>query len=370
MKLLIKLLITNCLIFWMLIFPGHVRASEVACNDTLPQVFEKVSKSVVLITAIRLNPFSLSERISTSVGSGFIINSNGLILTNSHVVFGRPSVYVTLDDGESVPADLVGADPILDLAVLQIDAKGKKLSVLSLADSTLPRVGEEVIAVGNPLGLGQTLTRGVVSGVNRILPISPMSTMIPMIQTDAAINPGNSGGPLINRCGDAVGINTSVLMSAENIGFALPAVIIGGVLPELIEKGRVLRPWLGLRGQMIRKDELQQIFNIDLQDGFLVEMVEPGSPAEDADLLGGMLPVKIAGEDFLFGGDIITSANGRIIAEPGAYSDFLQGLTIGEKVELMVYRDGQYQTIFLTVLERPILPWDLPPEMCRTSIPY
>jgi S1-C subfamily serine protease len=276
---------------------------------------------------------------------------------------------VTLDDGKSTVAALVGVDPILDLAVLKIDMQGEPLPPLSLAGGELPLVGEEVVAVGNPLGFEQTLTRGVVSGVNRILPISPMSLTVPMIQTDASINPGNSGGPLLNRCGEVVGINTSVLLGAENMGFALPASIVRQVLPQLLEKGRVIRPWLGLRGQMVQKDALQMIFNIDLRDGFLVEMVEPDSPAEKSGLRGGLLPVKVAGTDFLFGGDIIVAADGVPIDNPEVYAAFAYGLKIGSKVKLTVFRDGQLKNFSLSVVERPILPWDLPPDDCRQAMP-
>jgi S1-C subfamily serine protease len=352
---------------WLSAFTGH--ASETTgCNQGISNLFEHVSKSVVLITAVSLNPFSVEERISTSMGSGFIVRPDGIILTNSHVVFGRQAIAVTLDDGKSVPAVLVGADPILDLAVLKIDIEGLALPVLKLTDNALPLVGEDVLALGNPLGFEQTLTRGIVSGVNRILPVSPMSLTVPMIQTDASINPGNSGGPLVNRCGDVVGINTSVLLGAENMGFALPAVIVQQVLPQLLEKGRVIRPWLGLRGQMVQKEALQSLFNMDLRDGFLVEMVEPGSPADKADIKGGMLPVNVAGSDFLFGGDIITAADGVSLTDPGAYEAFVHGLKIGAKVKLTVFREGQLKKVTLGVTERPILPWDLPPEDCHQAM--
>ncbi len=352
----------------MILLPISGNASDDRnCSEPLPKIFERVSKSVVLITAVGLNPFSVEERINVSMGSGFVIQEDGIILTNSHVVFGRQAISVTLDDGKSVPAVLVGADPILDIAVLQIKAEGIKLPMLPLS-STLPYVGEEVIAVGNPLGFEQTLTRGIVSGVNRILPISPMSLTVPMIQTDASINPGNSGGPLINLCGEAVGINTSVLMGAENMGFALPAGIARQVLPQLLEKGRVIRPWLGLRGQMIQKERLREVFNLDLHDGFLVEMVEPGSPAENAELQGGMLPINIAGTSFLFGGDIITAADGVSLAEPEAYNTFASGLKIGSKVKLTVFREGHLKNFSLKVTERPILPWDLPLGDCRQAM--
>ena len=229
-----------------------------------------------------------------------------------------------------------------------------------LGDSDTLRVGEEVIAIGNPLGLGQTLTCGVVSGLNRILPISPMSLTLPMIQTDAAINPGNSGGPLLNRCGEVIGINTSVIAGAENIGFAVPMNLAKEILPQLINKGRVIRPWLGIRGKLIKAKEIQMIFNLPLVDGFLVETVEPGSPAEEAGMRGGNLPIKIAGDEILLGGDIITDANGKSMDDLKNFEGFVRSLKVGDKVRLVIYREGKKHEIEFSIPERPLLPGDLP----------
>jgi serine protease Do len=208
-------------------------ANSVNCNEPASKIFNRAAQSVVLITAVSLNPFSLQNRISVSMGSGFIIRKDGLILTNSHVVFGKQAISVSMADNQVFQARLIGADPIMDLAVLKIDTENA-LPELSLVVDKLPDVGDDVLAVGNPMGFERTLTRGIVSGVDRVLPISPMSMTIPMIQTDAAINPGNSGGPLLNMCGGVVGINTSVLLDAENMGFALPATIVNEVLPQFL----------------------------------------------------------------------------------------------------------------------------------------
>jgi serine protease Do len=226
-----------------------------------------------------------------------------------------------------------------------------------------------VIAIGNPLGLDQTLTRGIVSAINRILPISPMSLTIPMIQTDAAINPGNSGGPLINRCGRVIGMNTSVLAPAENIGFALPAEIIKQVLSELIRNGRVIRPWVGIRGQLIQKKDIQAIFNFDVVNGFLIETIDPGSPAEKAELRGGVLPIKVAGQELLFGGDIIVSANGKSLDNQLAYETFVTSLKVGDNVKLTVYREGKKHRVSWVLPERPVLPGDIPNE-CSAAFQY
>lgn len=338
------------------------------CTEPIPELFRRVSPSVVFISAVAIDPFRLTDRVSSSIGSGFIISKEGLVLTNSHVVFERRAIAVTLDDGRTAKAELLGADPILDLAVLRVPVPPEGLPIASLGNSDAIQVGEDAIAIGNPLGLEQTLTRGLISGINRVLPVSPMSLMLPLIQTDASINPGNSGGPLLNRCGEVIGINTSVLVGAENIGFAVPINIAKGVLPQLVKKGRVIRPWLGVSGKLIRK-ELGAIFNFPLADGFLVETVEPGSPAQRVGVRGGDLPIKIAGEEFLFGGDIITVANGKPLSNPENFVNFVQSLKVGDKIRLVVFREGKTRKVEFILPERPILPGDLPPGDQRVVSP-
>ena len=183
------------------------------CDKTAPAVFDQVSPAVVFIYATSINPYQMADRVQHVVGSGFIFDSSGLILTNSHVAFGRQSLVVTLDDGTSVPARLVGADPIFDIAVLRISKPAHgTLPVAQLGDSNRVRVGEDALAIGNPLGLEQTLTRGTVSAIDRILPPTFFACQEPLIQIDTPINPGNSGGPLLNSCGEVIGITTAVFL--------------------------------------------------------------------------------------------------------------------------------------------------------------
>ncbi len=352
-----KHLVIN-IVMWMSITvnsPSIMARSD--CTKTVPQLFKQISPSVVFISAVSFDPFKPKDRVTTSVGSGFIIKAQGLILTNSHLVFGHQTLSVTLDDGKMVRAELVGVDPTLDLALLRIPVPAKGLSVATLGDSEKVEIGEEVMAIGNPFGLEQTLTVGVVSGINRTLPTAPMSYRLPLIQTDAAINPGNSGGPLLDRCGEVIGINTAMLGPAENIGFAVPINVAKQVLPQLQEKGQVIRPWLGVGGKFVQK-ELGKIINLPFMDGFLVETIEPESPAEKAGLNEGDLPVTVGGTEFLFGGDIITAVDGRSFAGPEDLARLVSSLKVGDVVRLTLFYGGETREIELRLTERPLLPGD------------
>lgn len=330
------------------------------CSEPLPDVFDRVSPAVVSIAATSINPFQLVGRVERVAGSGVIIDPSGLVLTNSHVAFGRQSIVVTLDGGTSLPARLVGADPIFDLALLRpATPPAGPLPAARLGDSDRVRVGEEVLAIGNPLGLDQTLTRGVVSGINRILPETPMSLQEPLIQTDTPINPGSSGGALLNRCGEVIGITTAILPDAQNIGFAIPINLARAVVPSLIAAGHVVRPWIGFHGQLV-PGALRALLRIPLVEGLLVEVVEPGSPAEQAGLRGGGLELVVAGREFLVGGDVVRSVNGTPIDSPEALIDAMRGLRVGQTVTLQVFREGKDRVVEYVLPERPLLPGDLP----------
>jgi len=345
----------SILIFLVLL--GTVKpesSAKSACTESVPEIFKKVSPSVVFISAISFDPFKTKDRVSTSVGSGFIISKEGLILTNSHLVFGHQTIDVILDNGFTTRAELVGVDPFLDLAALRISVPMKNLPVAILGDSNKIQTGEDVLAIGNPFGLEQTLTKGIISGVNRTLLASPMSPELPLIQTDAAFNPGNSGGPLLNSCGEIIGINTAMLGQGENINFAVPINMAKKVLPQLLAKGRVIRPWLGVGGKFIQK-ELGQIINLRLVDGFMVETVEPESPAEQAGLNEGDLPVTIVGTEYLFGGDIIVAINGHAFTGRDELAKLVGSLGVGDKVRLTVYYGGETREVEMQLTERPLL---------------
>lgn len=356
--------------FLIVIFTSliHTAPAMAACDESISVIYKRVSPSVVFVSAMHFDPLKFTGRFSYPVGTGFFVSAEGLIMTSSHLVLSANAIMVTYGDGYTSEAELIGADPILDIALIRLPYPPEGLSVATLGNSELLEVGEEVMTIGNPFGFEKTIAHGIVSGINRILPVSPMSMMLPMIQTDAAVNPGNSGGPLINRCGEVVGITTSLLADMENISFAVPINLAKAIMPQLIESGRVLRPWTGIHGRLIMAEEFREIFNVNVVDGLLVETVDPGSPADEAELRGGELPVMIAGEDFLLGGDIIFSINGHLVDEEEGFGMVLSSLKIGDKVRLGLYRHGTRSEIELITTERPLLPQDLPTS--NESVPF
>ncbi len=337
------------------------------CPNSLPVLYQQVSRTVVSISAISINPYDAEHRIDRVMGTGVIIDPSGLILSNSHVVFGRQVITVMLDDGTALPGKLIGADPTFDIALVRIPTPTTgALPVAKLGDSSTLLVGEEVYAIGNPLGLDQTLTRGIVSAINRMLPGSGWSLTEPLIQTDAAINPGNSGGPLVNSCGLVVGVTTAILPDAQGIGFAVPINVVRDIAPQLVEKGRVVRAWLGVQGQFV-PSQLKALLRLPLADGFLVEAIEPGSPAEQKGIQGGMFEITVDGEPVLLGGDIITAVNGGKLDAPEKLAAIMSDFRVGTALKLTVVREGKPQTVELSLGERPMQPWDLPGR--RTDTP-
>ncbi len=359
-----RFLLLGCLLAWSAVAnaQSQPRPDGGPCNDTIPEIYARVSPAVVSIASMAINLYQPADRVNRAVGSGVILDTSGLILTNSHVVFGRQAITVTLDDGTTVPGQVVGSDPVFDVALLRISPPASvRLPVAVPGSSARLRVGEEVLAIGNPLGLDQTLTRGIVSAINRILPDTPFSVLEPLIQTDAAINPGNSGGPLLNRCGEVIGLTTAILPDAQNIGFAIPIDLVKAVLPALLDKGRVIRPWLGVQGHLV-PPSLQELLRIPLTEGLLVEVVEPGSPAEQAGVHGGQLDVVIGGEALLLGGDILTRVNGQRVDTPERLTRAMRQLKVGDTVHLTLFRGGHSQDVEFVLPERPLLPQDVPTQ--------
>lgn len=265
------------------------------------------------------------------LGSGFIINKGGYIVTNNHVVQKAKDITVILYNKKQYPAKVIGNDPKIDIALIKIEAEDN-LPVAPLGDSDKLREGESVIAIGNPFGLSETVTSGIVSAKGRVIGAGPYDDFI---QTDASINPGNSGGPLFNFNGEVVGINTAIVAAGQGIGFAVPINVAKEVLLQLKESGKVTRGWLGVSIQEITP-ELAKSFGLKEESGALVSDVTPGSPAEKAGLIRG---------------DIITNFNGRIIKDYHELPRIVASMNPGERVVLKVLRDGNEVTISATIAE-------------------
>jgi serine protease Do len=324
------------------------------CNESFAAIFKEVSPAVVSIQATQIDKARPRPRVQTVSGSGVVIGRNGQILTNAHVVDGAAMLSVTLDSGVKVRAHIMGLDSVLDLALIQIEATSP-LTPARLGDSSALRVGDEVATIGSPLGLAQTMTQGIVSGLNRI---RPGLTDEPMIQTDAPINHGSSGGPLVDRCGQVIGINTSFSDEAQLIAFAVPIDDAKAVLRDLREEGHVIRPWLGMEGRDI-DSRLSSVIKLPLTTGYLVEVVDADSPAEHEGVRGGTIPVVVQGEEYLLGGDIVTAIQGVPIRTRQDYIARVRALRPGERVRVTIVHDGQTRELTLTVGERPRLPADL-----------
>lgn len=264
-----------------------------------------------------------------SLGSGFIISDEGYILTNGHVVSGADEIKVKLSDGREFKGEIKGLDEKLDIGLIKINANDH-LPVATLGDSDRIRVGEWVLAIGNPFGLAQTVTAGIVSAVGRVIGSGPYDDFI---QTDASINPGNSGGPLFNTKGEVIGINTAIVAGGQGIGFAIPVNMAKSIVTQLKEKGRVTRGWLGVVVQPITP-ELAQSFGIEGKNGALVSEVLKDGPADKAGLKAG---------------DIILEFDGKKINEMNDLPRIVAGTPVGKKVNMRIIRDGKQQDLTATI---------------------
>lgn len=322
---------------------------------TLVELFEKSESGVVRIDVDKIN----SSGETGSLGSGFVFDDLGHIITNAHVVESASSVTITFLDGSQYNAQIIGLDKFTDIAVIKVEEKPRYLHPLQMGDSSTLKVGEQVAAIGNPFGLSGSMTSGIVSQIGRLLPSQDTGFSIPnVIQTDAAINPGNSGGPLLNMAGKVMGINTAIQSGtgqSAGIGFAVPSNTILKVVPVLIEKGKYSHPWIGISGKDI-DPELAKVRDLDQSKGFLIVTVVPGSPAEIAGLKG-VSEIKIIGDkEYPADGDIIVSVDGKEVRK---ISDILIHLqeekSVGDEMILGILRDGEVMHVILALVERPDL---------------
>jgi S1-C subfamily serine protease len=307
-----------------------------------------------------LNPFGEPEEGGggTASGSGFVIDEEGHMLTNHHVVAGAESVSVKLGDSdESYDAEVVGSDPGMDLALLKVEAPEKVLHPLKLGRSSEMEVGDPVVAIGNPFGLERTVTSGIVSALQRQIQ-APNGFSIPkVIQTDAAINPGNSGGPLINSKGEVIGINAQIATGGTSngnvgIGFAIPIDTIREELDQLKETGEVKHAYIGIQGGSVTPD-LAKALNLPVDHGILVQSVVNDGPADKAGLEAGNTSATIDGEEVRLGGDIITEVDGKRIEGMDEMIEITSESEPGDKLELTIIREGEEQTLDVTLGTQP-----------------
>ena len=349
-----------------------------AYENALMNVYEMVGPQVVnIMVQTDTNPGDLQNipgledmpdlqipEFNQGLGSGFIWDTNGNIVTNNHVVDGATEIMVTFSDGTSVLASVVGTDPYSDLAVIKVDASADLLNPVTLGDSNQLKVGEIAIAIGNPFGLDGTMTVGNVSALGRSLPSSRVDLnsgatySIPLvIQTDASVNPGNSGGVLVNDLGEVIGVTfaiESATGSSAGIGFAIPAQIVEKVVPSLITNGKYEHPYLGISGNDMTPD-IAEAMNLPVDTrGALVQQVSPGGPAEKAGLQPSKTTVTINGVDGTVGGDVITAIDGQLIKNMSDIIAYLAIQTqVDQTVKLTVLRDGETQIVDVTLGSRP-----------------
>jgi S1-C subfamily serine protease len=310
---------------------------------------------VVNITSIAVTyDFFLNAVPSEASGSGSIIDKKGYILTNYHVVRHSDRLEVTLSDGSKWPAELIGADPQTDLAVVQIKAPPDRLTVLPIGNSSGLRPGQKVLAIGNPFGLERTLTIGIISSVRKNIKTGQME-IDDVIQTDAAINPGNSGGPLLNSDGEMIGINTVIFSpsgGSVGIGFAIPINTAKKNLGELITKGYVAYAWLGIDTQTLIP-EFAEALSLPVTRGALIARVARGGPAFQAGLRGGTGRVEVGNAILIIGGDILVGIDGQPIASTEDFRQIMKLKKPGERAKLTIWRGKKKKEVEVTLGERP-----------------
>lgn len=336
--------------------PSVLQAVDVE-EQLVADIYARVSPAVVFITSrILAYDFFMRPYAQEGTGSGFMIDSEGHIVTNNHVVENADRIVVTLSDETSVEAELVGTDPANDVAVLKIEVSPEKLHPVELGTSADLRVGQRAIAIGNPFGLERTLTTGVISSLGRPLDVDNGRTIYDVIQTDAAINPGNSGGPLLDSRGQVIGINTAIFSpsgGSVGLGFAVPIDTVKRVVASILDRGYFPHPWLGIVPQSIFP-ELAQALELPVERGVLIQQVIPGEAAASAGIQGGGRRVRIGGVVLVIGGDIIVAIDGNRIQAVGDLFRYLETRTrVGQEVDLTIIRDGEEQTVPVELGEQP-----------------
>jgi S1-C subfamily serine protease len=311
---------------------------------------------VVNVTSITVQmDFFFNVFPTQGSGSSSIIDTKGHIMTNHHVVANAQKLEVTLADGSKWPAKLIGSDPDSDLAVIKIDAPKEKLKVIPMGDSKNLRIGQKVLAIGNPFGLERTLTTGIISSLGRTIRSEVGTLMEDIIQTDAAINPGNSGGPLLNSEGEIIGINSAIISpsgGSVGIGFAIPVNTAKRVVPELLAKGYVTYPWIGATIQTLIP-EIAKYLKIKVERGAMIAAVEKGGPADKGGLKGGDQRVQVGNMIVVVGGDIVVKADQHDVKTNDELIRYIREKKPGDTILLNVFRKGKFEEVKVTLGERP-----------------
>ena len=330
---------------------------------SINEIFRRAAPGVVQVTSTQVvddeeDPFGfpLPQREEQALGSGFVIDEAGHIVTNYHVVANARSVEVSFSNSENMKARVVGRDPSTDVAVLRVDARSRALTPLPLGDSDDVRVGDAVVAIGNPLGYERSVTAGIVSALQRTI-VSPNEFAIDeVIQTDAQINRGNSGGPLLNARGEVIGVNSQIATAGSEgnigIGFAVPINTVKNVTAQIIKSGRAEHAYLGI-GTLPINGELSSVFRLPADRGLLVQRVYPDSAAEKAGLREGTTQVVVSGETYMLGGDLIVAADGEPLRSAEQLRELISGKKPGDEIELELYRGDNKITVKVKLGRQP-----------------
>jgi S1-C subfamily serine protease len=326
----------------------------------ISDIYEGAKHGVVQVTSTSVvsNSFFGAQE-QQAQGSGFVIDKDGHVVTNYHVVEGAKKVQVSFSDEEQMEATVVGSDPSTDIAVLKIQgAMSRSLTPLALGDSSVVKVGDAVVAIGNPFGLERTVTAGIVSALQRRIQAPNGFQIDEVIQTDAAINHGNSGGPLLNANGDVIGVNAQIETESGGnvgIGFAIPIDTVKDVAGQLIKEGKVEHAYLGVELTTITSD-LASNFRVPVDKGVLIQHVRDGSPAADAGLKGGTTQVVLAGQTFWLGGDVVTKVDGQAVETSDQLASVVTSKQPGDSLDLEVHRGQETLNVKVELGRQPSTP--------------
>ncbi|MBA2385127.1 MAG: trypsin-like peptidase domain-containing protein [Actinobacteria bacterium] len=354
--------------------PAPTAAAQVADDRRLSvaEIYDRAASGVVQITStgaagddeigvFPVDPGDLPPQQALpqqALGSGFVIDKAGYIVTNYHVIEGADVIEVSFSNQDTLDAKLVGVDPSTDIAVLRVEASPRGLTPLEFGDSDDVRVGDPVVAIGNPFGLDRTATAGIVSAVQRRSITAPNGfTIDHVIQTDAPINTGNSGGPLLDGEAHVIGVNSQISTAAGSsgnvgIGFAVPSNTVKEVVAQLIDTGKVDRAFIGIAGSTITP-ELARVFRLPVDSGVLVERVGDGTAADRAGLKAGATETVVEGQSYTLGGDVIVAAGGKRVASIEDLRDILAEHEPGDQIDLEIYRGTNKQTVEIELGRQP-----------------